>query len=583
MAMLLILLLLVGCRHESQTALLAEAEAFLPFSPDSADARLKHIDTKLLQGDDDEAYYALLRTRTDALQKFPVFNDTLVERAYTYYKRKSHGGTVNNGLEYFAQAALYMGDWHAEKGDTKQSENCYRQALIASEKSEDWRTCYISYSRLAAMVQWTDGREAVRLSEKAIKTYERCNDDINNLIILYEYAANYHLQMAHVQGADSCFSSALEYAYKAHNLAKDSCLEMYSNETLVSLAEIYWSMGDYSRALQYVSEIKIQNLDSENAQRMNMKLARYYLSCDSLAKAKQLYLAPEHIENKLNKYLYMRGLAEVAIKQDMPGDSILYCMNSALKSAEDNYLDALQQQYEYYHELLEKEKNNAKLVYDNKLRTWIFVGIIAIVLISSLLLCRMLFLGMRMRKEQLRISIMQRKHELEMSIEERHRTKSENLLLQEQQRSKEQETLFLHKEMQLLQDKQQALAESHQKKSAIIRHLQKYIIDRADVTMKLKENVVRVRMSAKDWNEVEQLLDEIDDRSISKMRSGFKNLTTDDIRLCIMVRLGMSNPAIGNVFAITPSAVQHRKRALRQRCFGVQNPGMTLGDFIASL
>ena len=99
----------------------------------------------------------------------------------------------------------------------------------------------------------------------------------------------------------------------------------------------------------------------------------------------------------------------------------------------------------------------------------------------------------------------------------------------------------------------------------------------------LKENAVRVRMSAKYWNEVEQLLDEIDDRGISKMRSGFKNLTTDGIRLCIMIRLGMSNPAIGNVFAITPSAVQHRKRALRQKCFGVQNPWMTLGDFIASL
>ena len=118
---------------------------------------------------------------------------------------------------------------------------------------------------------------------------------------------------------------------------------------------------------------------------------------------------------------------------------------------------------------------------------------------------------------------------------------------------------------------------------ATIKHLQNYIIDRTDVTMKLKDGGSRVRMSTREWNEIERLLNEIDDKSITRIIANFEGLTTEDIRLCIMVRIGMSNPAIGNVYGITPSAVQHRKQALKKKVFGVTDPNTTLNDFINSL
>ena len=91
------------------------------------------------------------------------------------------------------------------------------------------------------------------------------------------------------------------------------------------------------------------------------------------------------------------------------------------------------------------------------------------------------------------------------------------------------------------------------------------------------------RLFNKEWTDVEQLLDEIDDRRISKIRARFKDLSIDDIRLCVMVRIGMSNPAIGNVYGITPSAVQHRKLTLKKKGFGVDDPDITLDDFLASI
>ena len=168
----------------------------------------------------------------------------------------------------------------------------------------------------------------------------------------------------------------------------------------------------------------------------------------------------------------------------------------------------------------------------------------------------------RLYRERRKHAVKLRKYDLERSIEERRRSAYE---------------------LQLLREREQALADGHQKKIATIKHLQNYIIGRTDVTMKLMNESTYVKMTPKEWNDIESLLDEIDNNCISKIRALHKNISADDIRLCIMVRLGMSNPAIGAIYGITPSAVQHRKQTLKKKVFGVSDPHLTLSDVIKSL
>ena len=475
---------------------------------------------------------------------------------------------------------MYMGDWYAAKDSIKASEDCYRKAIKYSEKAEDWHTCYIAYSCLAEQINWANPTDALDLIKKAITIYEKCNDNVDNLISLYGYAASYTSQIAYRDDAD--FNPALDFAYKAYHLAIDSCRVDYYNQTLVSLAEIYWEKGDYRKALDCVKDIRLSDLSSEVSLTTNMKIAQYYLNCDSIYRAKELFQIPNDIPDKTLTVLYARGLAEVAVHQQNK-DSILFYMDSAFTASEAMFLDALQAKDDYYHDNLEKEKKNERLIYKDKLKTWIFGGAICIILLSCLLMGRVLILRIRMQREQRRNSIIQRKYEIERNIEEKRRVECEMQLLREQQDRKEEEAKHLQHEMELLQDRQQALADSHQKKTAAIKHLQRYIIDRTDITMKLKGSTTHVRMTSKEWTDVEQLLDEIDDRRISKIRARFKDLSIDDIRLCVMVRIGMSNPAIGNVYGITPSAVQHRKLTLKKKGFGVDNPDVTLDDFIESI
>lgn len=559
--MMFAVIFMAGCQRVSQMKLLEEAEAFLPAEPDSADVRLRMVDVLQLDGDEEESFYALLRTMTDAMQGATSPNDTLVNRAYSFYRQKSKDGTSSNQalIKHFAQSAMYMGDWYAANDSVKASEECYRKAIIYSEKAEDWHTCYIAYSCLAERVQWGNDNEAFELIKNAINVYNRIQDSPKNLISLYSYAAHFLFQIAYRQ--DSNYQQALNYAYKAYNIARDSCFTDYYDSTNMLLAEIYWGMGEYKKALEYVKNIHPEDLESEASLTTNLRIAQFYVSCDSVMKAKELYKLPKVISDKSLTYLYARGLAEVAAHQQNK-DSILFYMDSAFTASEAMFLDALQAKDEYYHDNLEKEKENERLIYKSKLKTWIFGSSIFIILIGGLLIGRVLILRIRIHREQRRNSIMQRKYDLERNLEEKRRAESQ---------------------MRLLQERQQALEDSHQKKTATIKHLQRYIIDRTDVTMKLKDDTMHVKMSSKEWTDVEHLLDEIDDRRISKIRARFKTLSIDDIRLCIMVRLGMSNPAIGNVYGITPSAVQHRKLTLKKKGFGVENPDITLDDFIESI
>lgn len=560
--MMFAVIFMAGCQRVSQMKLLEEAEAFLPAEPDSADVRLKMVDTRLLEGDEEElAYYALLRTMTDAMQGVTLPNDTLVNRAYSFYRRKSKDGTSSNQtlVKHFAQSAMYMGDWYAANDSVKASEDCYRKAIKYSEKAEDWHTCYIAYSCLAEQINLENPAEALDLIKKAINVYEQCKDNSRNLISLYAYAANHAAQTAYIE--NKSFQLAMDYAHKAYCLARDSSYTDYYNQTKEQIAQINWLKGDYLEALEYIQDIHLEELESNASLTTNMRIAQYYLSCDSILKAKELYESPKVISDKTLTYLYARGLAEVAIHQ-LIKDSILFYMDSAFTASEAMFLDALQAKDEYYHDNLEKEKENERLIYKSKLKTWIFGSSIFIILIGGLLIGRVLILRIRVHRERRRNSIMQRKYDLERNLEEKRRAESQ---------------------MRLLQERQQALEESQQKKMATIKHLQRYIIDRTDVTMKLKDDTTHVKMSPKEWTDVEHLLDEIDDRRISKIRARFKTLSIDDIRLCVMVRLGMSNPAIGNVYGITHSAVQHRKLTLKKKGFGVENPDVTLDDFIESI
>ena len=85
-----------------------------------------------------------------------------------------------------------------------------------------------------------------------------------------------------------------------------------------------------------------------------------------------------------------------------------------------------------------------------------------------------------------------------------------------------------------------------------------------------------------EWNEVERTLNTIDNNRFANIREQYPNMQENDIRLCLLTRLGISNRIIGNIYCITVSAVQHRKLKLKKDVFGETNPDITLEQILNS-
>ena len=111
--------------------------------------------------------------------------------------------------------------------------------------------------------------------------------------------------------------------------------------------------------------------------------------------------------------------------------------------------------------------------------------------------------------------------------------------------------------------------------------LQNFILERTEAMQKLNQGGDSlIYLSPQEWGEVERTLNAIDNNRFAQLREQYPNMQEDDIRLCILTRLGISNRTIGNIYCITISAVQHRKLKLKKDVFGETNPDITLEEIL---
>ena len=117
----------------------------------------------------------------------------------------------------------------------------------------------------------------------------------------------------------------------------------------------------------------------------------------------------------------------------------------------------------------------------------------------------------------------------------------------------------------------------------VVTFLQGFILERTEVLKKLNQSGDSlIYLTPHEWSEIERTLNAIDDNRFAKIREQYPNMQEDDIRLCILTRLGLSNRTIGNIYCITISAVQHRKLKLKKDVFGESNPEITLEQILNS-
>ncbi len=414
-----------------------------------------------------------------------------------------------------------------------QGETLLRKTIQLAEKSEDWHTNYIAYQRLAQALSQSNPEEALRLMKKALAIYDQHPDDERNNVILLDYAGTYAAQMAFT--TEGSFDEALNFINRAYNIAKKKQMTDLMCQTLTSLANIAWAKEDYRQALDYAHQAEsVATTDLRSA--TLQVLARSFLSLNMLDSAETVYRQIDPSNDVHLAYIVQSNLAKIALRR-IGATQIEDSLDEAFDQIEDIYYKALEQKDQYYQESLRQEMENQQLEYRSKMygRTLLIVIIAAVII----LLATVLALRYRIRMQE----------------QEKRR------LLEE---TEHQKTLL------------------HQT-NEVVAFLQNFILERTEVLKKLNQSGDSlITLSPYEWSEIERTLNAIDGKRFAKIRKQYPNMQEDDIRLCILTRLGLSNRTIGNIYCITVSAVQHRKLKLKKDVFGESNPNITLEQILNS-
>lgn len=449
--------------------------------------------------------------------------------ACSQQQQKSDSQTATRCLEE-AETAL-------ANDSIRQGETLLRKAIQLSEASEDWHTNYIAHQRLAEAISQSNPEEALRLMKKALTVYEQHPDDERNYVILLDYAGTYAAQLAFI--TEGSYDEATDFTNRAYAIAKEKQMKDMMCQTLTSQANIAWAKEDYRQALDYAH----QALAAENAEGTESTesgtlqvLARSYFSLNMLDSAETVYRQIDTGDDVHLAYIVQSNLAKIALRR-LGATEVEDSVDEAFLQIEDFYYKALEQKDQYYQASLKQEMENQQLEYRSKIygRTLL----IAIIASGIILLAVVLALRYRIRMQE------QEKRQL-------------------QQEAEHQKTLL------------------HQA-NEVVTFLQGFILERTEVLKKLNQSGDSlIYLTPHEWSEIERTLNAIDNNRFAKIREQYPNMQDDDIRLCILTRLGLSNRTIGNIYCITISAVQHRKLKLKKDVFGESNPEITLEQILNS-
>ena len=414
-----------------------------------------------------------------------------------------------------------------------QGETLLRRAIQSSEESEDWHTNYIACQRLAQALSQSNPEEALRLMKKALTVYEQHPDDERNYVMLLDYAGTYASQVAFAK--EGSYDEALGFVNRAYDIAKKKQMKDMMCQTLTSLANIAWAKDDYRQSVSYARQaasVATPDLKSGTQQ----VLARSYLSLNMLDSAETVYRQINPGSDVHLAYIVQSNLAKIAIRR-MGATEVEDSVDEAFWQIEDFYYKALQQKDQYYQASLKQEIENQQLEY----RSRMYGRTLLVVVIAAVLIFLATVLALRYR--------------IRMQEQEKRRL---------QQEAEHQKTLL------------------HQA-NEVVTFLQNFILERTEVLNKLNQSGDSlITLSQHEWSEIERTLNAIDNNRFARIREQYPTMQEDDIRLCILTRLGLSNRTIGNIYCITISAVQHRKLKLKKDVFGESNPDVTLEQILTN-
>ena len=581
------LTLLAGCSGkragEHPLAELVRAESVMFDHPDSALHILEAMPMPSARRDkENHALWCLLTTQAMYKQMMIISSDSLVRIAYDYYK-------PTNNARRKAMSALYMGNINYNLGNIEEAMQYYLEGKTEVEKINDYKTGYLIMSSLGKLYLYRNFEEYA--FEACSKAYDYAVKDSNKRYQMgsLQYLARCYCLLDKLPAAIETYQKCMEIALEL-GLENDEYYYGVQHET----ALVYTNSCEYEKSLSILRPFPVKYRSNSLIGKNLFSLGKLDSAFYYLNKA----LNTDNVYTKESVYRYLYRLCDNSkYRQYLKTycDSLLYYNDSII--ALDKGKEIIVYKEKYDHQKLITEQQRLKLEKAEAQRVLIIVTLCLVVVISVLVYLYQKRLvrketTIRLQSEQLQAYLLQL-HENESRLQQNRRYLDE---LKEQLSRHDSDAEERH-----AQQEQMARLESENGRLlTTIDDLQHRISDyasrlrdaRKDVeqlrslskeSLKLKENERRLTdyvvdshklvsglrkksrvLSDSEWEELMQLCTTAWGDFISRLLTCCPQLTEQELRLCVLIRLRFNNTQLASIFAVSPASISQKKFRLKK-------------------
>ena len=143
--------------------------------------------------------------------------------------------------------------------------------------------------------------------------------------------------------------------------------------------------------------------------------------------------------------------------------------------------------------------------------------------------------------------------------------------------------VYLNNKKRQMKMRQLMEEERRQKDRLQIENMQQLLIQRYEIIKALKGKgdvaAHRVVLKDNDWKDIESLLNCTQNQFVQKIRKQYKHLTEEDIRLIMLIRLGIPSKSMATIYGINDSSVRQKLYLFKEK-LSIQGGDLSLRAFI---
>ena len=590
-----ILCILIGCtaflnircsgngKEKTPLPELVHAESVMFDHPDSALHILEAMPMPSARRDkENHALWCLLTSQAKVKQLMKIPSDSLVRIAYNYYK-------PTDNARRKAMSALYMGDINYDLGNIEEAMQYYLEGKTEVEKTDDYKTGYLIMSSLGKLYLFRNFADYAL--EACTAAYDYAVKDSNKR---YQMTALRYLARSY------CLTNELSKAIDTYNRCASLALDLglgtdrYYYKVQTEIALVYSNSGNLEKSL-----VLSKSLPAKYQSTVLIGKNYYYLNeHDSAYTYFQKSLDADNVYTKTSIYEFLYRLGDSPKYRKYLKtycDSLLFYKDSVMSLDKGKEIIAYKEKYD--HQRLITEQQRLKLEKAEAQRVLIIVTLCLVVIISVLVYLYQKRLvrkesTIRRQSEQLQAYLLQL-HENESRLQQNRRYLDELKELlsshdsdaeerhaqQEQMARLELENGRLlttiddlqlrigdyasrlrdaHKDVEQLR----SLSEESLKLKENERRLTDYVVDSHKLVSSLRKKS-RV-LSDSEWEELTQLCTTAWGDFISRLLTCCPQLTEQEFRLCLLIRLRFNNTQLASIFAVSPASISQKKFRLKK-------------------